>query len=182
MAPSNPAGGTPAPPRRDAPDPDRSPGLRPPAADSGGPRVGLHPTKPTKPLRLSQRQATRGLTWNRTVGRPPSRAARAGGRVAAVQSIVDMCNPCPRTLLLPISPTAHPGEAADLMLDSPALDEAGRRGCHRGLQAWQPSRQGSGDPAIRKVGAQPWHALLRSAARRPPGSVEDAVGLGPRLR
>jgi hypothetical protein len=27
------------------------------------------------------------------------------------------------------------------------------------------------------VGAQRWRALLRSAARRPPGSVEDAVGL-----
>jgi hypothetical protein len=39
------------------------------------------PTKPTKPQRLSQREATRGLMWNRTVGRPPSRAITASGRI-----------------------------------------------------------------------------------------------------
>jgi hypothetical protein len=42
---------------------------------------------------------------------PGGSAARASGtcglRMSTGSSIVDMCNPCPRTLLLPISPTAQ---------------------------------------------------------------------------
>jgi len=83
----------------------RPPGTlsEPPVADLPVSRVGLEPTKPTKPRTVpSQRGATRGLMWNRTVGRPPSRAMTASGRIQPSSRRHSSASPTTRGSVSPV--------------------------------------------------------------------------------